>query len=439
MAAFVYRARRLDGTAVAGTLPADSEQAALGALERMGLFPLELRPEKEPGAAKAAAAAPAADAAEPAEGQGGFDLAALLGPRRVSAEAAARFARQLADLSRAGVPILKALDTVGREPAADDAVLWGAKESRDDRRVRAILREVRRDVAQGASLADAIGKSGELLPDSAISIVRAGEEGGFLDAALRRVAVFAEREQALSRRVRSALTYPALLTGLSAAAVVFLLTWVVPRFATIYSDLGGALPLPTRILMTTGAVLRTWGPLLLAAVVVGAVLARRALASEEVRARLDALLLRLPLIRAVVAQACIARFGRTLGTLLASGVGILRALEIAAQASGNREFARLLAGAAGPVREGAPLAKPLRDTRLFPPQMMEMVEVGQESGNLAEVLEHVGERADDDVDHALRLMVTILEPTLIVSVAGVVFFVVLAALLPVFSLNSLIQ
>lgn len=437
MAAFVYRARRLDGTAVAGTLPADSEQAALGALERMGLFPLELRPEKEPGGAPKAA--PVAGAAEPAERGGGFDLAALLGPRRVSADAAARFARQLADLSRAGVPILKALDTVGREPAADDAVLWGAKESRDDRRVRAVLREVRRDVAQGASLADAIGKSGELLPESAISIVRAGEEGGFLDAALRRVAVFAEREQALSRRVRSALTYPALLTGLSAAAVVFLLTWVVPRFATIYSDLGGALPLPTRILMTIGSVLRTWGPLLVLAIVVGAVLGRRALAREEVRARLDALLLRLPLIRAVVAQACIARFGRTLGTLLASGVGILRALEIAAQASGNREFARLLAGAAGPVREGAPLAKPLRDTRLFPPQMMEMVEVGQESGNLAEVLEHVGERADDDVDHALRLMVTILEPALIVSVAGVVFFVVLAALLPVFSLNSLIQ
>ncbi len=456
MPAFAYRARRLDGSAVAGTLPADSEQAALATLDRMGLFPLELRPEEVRGGRAAAptgadlradaradrradSGADAAAAPGRAEPWGGLDLGKLLGPRRVGAEAAARFARELADLSRAGVPILKGLDTVGREPAADDAVLWGAKESADDRRVRALLRDVRRDVAQGASLAEALGKSGELLSESAISIVRAGEEGGFLEDALRRVAVFAEREQDLARRVRGALTYPALLCLLSAAAVVFLLTWVVPRFALIYQDLGGALPWPTRVLMATGDLLRGWGPLVAVLAVAAAIAARRALLSPEVRLRRDALFLRLPLLRAVVAQACIARFGRTLGTLLASGVGILRALDIAAQAAGNGEFTRRVAQAAAPVREGAPLAQPLRATRLFPPQVVEMVEVGQESGNLAEVLEQVGDRADAEVDHSLRLLVTILEPALIVSVAGVVFFVVVAALLPVFSLNSLIQ
>ena len=358
---------------------------------------------------------------------------------RIGAETAARFARQLADLAQAGVPILQALDAVSQERSGDDEVIWGAKEKRDDRRARIVLQDVRRDVSQGASLADALARRPEFMPGTAISIVRAGEEGGFLPDALRRVAVFSEREMALKRRLRGALTYPFLLGGLSGGAIIFLLTWVVPRFSVIYEDLGGALPLPTRILITTGdALTNYWWAWILAAVGLAFGL-HRLLGTEAGRDKLDALLLRLPLVRSVVAHASIARFGRTLSTLLGSGVGILRALEIAREAAGNREFSRLLAGVVAPVREGANLADPLRATRLFPPQMIEMVEIGQESGTLVEVLDRVGQRSDEEVDESLRLFITVLEPALIVGVASVVFFVVLAALLPVFSLNSLIQ
>ncbi|MGE0710180.1 MAG: type II secretion system F family protein [Planctomycetota bacterium] len=432
MATFIYKARRLDGSSVTGTLPAETERAALASLDRMGLFPLELKEEQAGGGpAKPVAAS---ERQEP----GGFDLGALF-QTRVGAETVARFARQLADLSRAGVPILQALDAVSREPEEAAEVIWGAKEGKDDRRARLVLQDVRRDISQGATLADALARRPEFLPRTAISIVRAGEEGGFLPDALRRVAVFGEREMSLKRRIRGALAYPALLGVISASAVVFLLTWVVPRFSVIYEDMGGALPIPTQILIGAGDLLKNYWALWLVALAAGILGLSRLLATEEGRRNLDAFLLRTPLLRTVVANASIARFGRTLSTLLASGVGILRALDIAREAAGNLEFNERLKGVLGPIREGATLAAPLRETQLFPPQVLEMVEVGQETGNLVEVLERVGERADEEVDHALRVFITVLEPTLIVGVAAVVFFVVLAALLPVFSLNSLVQ
>jgi type II secretory pathway component PulF len=430
VATYLYKARRLDGSSVDGTLPAETEKAALGVLDRMGLFPLELQEQEQQSAG-----------GQTSEGQEKGARASLqsLFSRRVGAETTARFARQLADLAEAGVPILQALDAVSNDPDVGAKVIWGAKENRDDRRARLVLQDVRRDVAQGATLADALARRPEFLARTAISIVRAGEEGGFLADALRRVAVFAEREMSLKRRISGALAYPAILGLLSAGAIVFLLTWVVPRFSLIYDDLGGALPLPTRILIVSGDLLTNYWFLWLGCIGLAIFALSRLLGTEAGRQTVDAILLRVPLIRAVVANASIARFGRTLSTLLGSGVGILRALDIAREAAGNLEFGERLKGVLAPVREGAPLAASLRATQLFPPQVLEMVEVGQETGNLVEVLERVGQRADDEVDHSLRLFITVLEPALIVSVAGIVFFVVLAALLPVFSLNSLIQ
>jgi type II secretory pathway component PulF len=514
MATFTYKARKLDGSSVTGSLPAENERAALLSLDRQGLFPVELKVEAgvktgshkrrtdgngNGGEAKVevkvgrcaychdrvnptervacsaclavhhracwagdgACAACGENKALVAEGEDAPQgLGALLvgglrgglagenqGPgllemfsrRRIHSETAARFARELADLSQAGVPILKALDAVSREPAEGGDVIWGAKDKKDDQRARALLADVRRDVAQGAALAAALERRPELFGVTSVSIVRAGEAGGFLDTALRRVAVFAERELALSRKVRGALAYPLVLSTLSFGAVVFLLTWVVPRFAVIYADLGGALPWATQLLMDVGDLITGWWWL---ALLVGGGLgtvAAQILSTPEGQHARDRLLLRLPLVRQVVARASIARFARTLGTLLGSGVNILAALEIAKDAAGNREFARRLARTIAPLREGSDLARPLRGTQLFPPQVVEMVEVGQETGTLVEVLERVSDRADEEVDHALRIFVTVFEPALIVTVAAVVFFVVVAALLPVFSLNSLIQ
>jgi type II secretory pathway component PulF len=426
MSVYLYKARKLSGEAVEGTVPADSERAALQALERMGLFPLDVKPDPK-------------DMVAGSEGEDERGFLQKLLNRRVSAESAARFARELADLSSAGVPILRALDAISERTETQEPVIWGAGDKKEDKRARAILRSVRRDVAGGASLADALARRPELFPEASIGVVRAGEAGGFLDEALRRIASFGEREVALKRKVRSALAYPTLLIFLGAGAVIFLLAWVVPRFSAIYKDLGGALPLPTRILVAIGDFFGNYWYLaiLFVVLVVGTII--RLVSTEDGKNTVDRATLRIPLLRGVIGRAALARFARTLGTLLGSGVPILGALDVARGACGNREFSAKLGDVIGPVREGSDLATPLEQTHLFPPEVIEMVSVGQESGSLDKVLERIGDRADEEVDHALKILVSFLEPLLVVAVAGVVFFVVIAALLPVFNLNSLIK
>jgi type IV pilus assembly protein PilC len=423
---YLYKARKLTGEAVEGTIPADSERAALLALERMSLLPLEVKPDPK-------------DHIAGAEGEDERTFLQQLLNRRVGAESAARFARELADLSSAGVPILRALDAISEKADAANNVVWGAGDKKEDKRARAILRGVRRDVAGGASLADALARRPELFAEAAIGVVRAGEAGGFLDEALRRVATFGEREVALKRKVKGALAYPTLLIFLGVGAVVFLVTWVVPRFTSIYKDLGGALPLPTRMLIAMSDFVSSywWA---IAAVALGLfALAVRTFATEAGKNSFDKALLRIPLLRGVIGRAALARFARTFGTLLASGVPILAALEVARGACGNREFSAKLAECIPPIREGSDLATPLEQTRLFPPEVIEMVSVGQESGALDKVLERVGDRADEEVDHALKVLISVLEPLLVVAVAGVVFFVVVAALLPALNLNNMIH
>lgn len=456
MATWVYTARRLTGESVSGTLAADNERAAIGALDRLGLFPVALAPDKRApkttttlnaatlraslaGTATTTATTTAtAAAAKVAAAEAPAPWSALF-QRRIGAETAARFARELADLVRAGVPILRAIDAVSEVPQDDARAIWGAADKPDDKRARAVLREVRRDISQGTSLHQALAGRPELFGDTSISLIRAGEAGGFLDAALERVAIFAERDLALQRRVKSALAYPVILSFISFAAVIFLLTWVVPRFSVLYEDLGGALPLPTQILMGAGDLVRGQWYVGVALVLAAGVGLGRWLSTERGRRLFDGGLLRAPLLRRVIGQACVARFCRTLGTLLKSGVPILQALEIAQGAAGNRDFSARLSDTLASLREGSGLAQPLRATRLFPPQVLETIEVGQETGTLTDVLERAGERADEEVDHALRTFVTVLEPTMIVAVAGVVFFVVVAALLPVFTLNTLVH
>jgi type IV pilus assembly protein PilC len=425
MSVYLYKARKLSGEAVEGSVPADNERAALTAIERLGLFPLDVRPDPK-------------DASANAEGEEKRNWWQELLNTRVSAESAARFARELADLSAAGVPILRALDAIS-ERTEGKTVIWGAGDKKEDTRARAILRAVRRDVAGGASLGDALARRPELFAEASIGVVKAGEAGGFLDEALRRVATFGEREVALKRRVKAALAYPVLLIFLGIGAVAFLLAWVVPRFTAIYKDLGGSLPLPTRILVGMSDFISTRWYVIAGVVVLIVGFAYRLLATEEGKNQFDRWTLRIPLLRGVIGRAALARFARTLGTLLSSGVPILAALEVARGAVGNREFSAKLAETIAPIREGADLATPLEATELFPPEVIEMVSVGQESGALDKVLERIGDRADEEVDHALRILTAFLEPMLVVSVAGVVFFVVVAALLPVFTLNTLIK
>lgn len=429
MPTFSYRARRLSGETSNGTLTADTERAALSSLNRQGLFPLELSSDARP-----PNPLPQPASREPRNG------APPAPTRSPGASEIARLMRQLADLVRAGVPLARALQTLETQDSQHTAapVIWAA----DDRGRQAtadLVAIIRREVEAGGDLGDSLAAFPRAFPSAAVGIVRAGERGGFLEDALERVAAFTEREIALVRRVRSALAYPALLAVLGSLSVVFLLTWVVPRFEGIYSDMGGALPLPTRILMGASELIQQWWPLAGAVAVLIGAAAWRLKTSEPVLRGIDRLMLRVPGLRGVAGRAALARFTRTLGMLLQSGVPILDALEIAHGACGNREFSHRLQTIISHVRQGQDLAGPLAATGLVPATLISTIAVAQESGRLGEVLEEVGERLDQEIDHALQVLLSFLEPTLIAAMAGVVFFIVLATLLPVFTLNTLVQ
>ncbi len=407
MQTFTYVARRAaSGERVEGQLAADTERAALEALDRMALLPVEVAPT--------------------AGGAAGTAMGAMgIGRRRVSRGELTLVFRQLADLLRVGVPITRALQTLGGEGKRGEA--------------GRLLDEIRADVTGGKPLSEAMARHPRAFDPLAIGIVRAGEAGGFLDEALARISTFRERDEALRSRIRAALTYPAFLCFLGVGVVTYLMVFFIPRFTQIFKDMGAGLPGPTKILIGVSDALATHGLLILAGLVVGVFLAARALRTEAGRAWRDRTLLRVPGLGPMLKKTALSRFCRVLGTLLKSGVPILDALAIARDAVGNAVVAGAVAQATDGVREGRPLAGPLAASPVFPRTLVDMVEVGEEAGNLEVVLVDAAEVYDGEVDRAVKVFLSLLEPVLLVLMGALVGFIVIAMLLPIFTLNAAIK
>ncbi|HXG62036.1 MAG TPA: type II secretion system F family protein [Planctomycetota bacterium] len=405
MPQFTYKAKKEDGSIVTGILQAESERGALDSLGRMGVFPLELSSRDETEAAPAPAA--------------------RRGRRRARRADVALFTRQLGDLLKAGVPLNRALRTLAAQTSNQE--------------LSGVVAEIEKAVSAGSSLHEALGRFPRLFPPLYASMVRAGETGGFLEDALRRLASFLEKDEELRSRIASALAYPALLIVIGTFAVGFLMVFFIPRFSEIFAKLGDDLPVPTRIVMAASSFVRDGWPFLLGGLAVAMVLGRRAGETRRGRRVLDRLRLRAPLFGEVVRKSAVARFARTLGTLLKSGVPILEALSISKEALGNAILRDDVDEAAAGVRQGRSLAEILRRTRSFPPMVTDMIAVGEESGNLDEVLLQVADSYDAQVDRAVRVFVALFEPALLVLMAALVGFVVISMLLPVFSLSSMIR
>jgi general secretion pathway protein F len=293
-------------------------------------------------------------------------------------------------------------------------------------------------VQGGAALADALGKH-HPRPFSRlyINMVRAGEKGGVLETTLRRLAGFLEESQEFRDALTSALIYPLLLTGVGAAAVVFLMTFVIPRFAAIFEDLGATIPLPTLILLeASGFMQRYWWllGLLAAAGVVGG---RVALATPRGRLDADRLLLRLPLAGTVIAQTDVARFTRILGTLLKSGVAMIPALTVVKDMLTNQVLARAVGGLTDGVRRGAGLAQPMAEARAFPALAVHMVRVGEETGRLEDTLLQVAASLEADTRKLVKRLIALAEPCIILVMGLVVGFIVVAMLLAILSVTDL--
>jgi general secretion pathway protein F/type IV pilus assembly protein PilC len=398
MPEFNYTGRDQSGQMVTGTLTAANRREAAASLAGRMIFPLAV---DDAGAA--------------------VEFSRV---RRVPATLLSMAYGQLADLLRSGVPLLRAIEVV--QGQASHAGL------------KAILTEIHRRVEDGSTLADAMARFENVLGEMAVSMVRAGGEGGFLEEALTRVAQFTETQDDLKKRTMGAIAYPAFLAVVGTIIVVVLVVFFVPKFGELFQQLRekGELPVVTEWLLATSAFMRRWGLLLLAALVGSGWWMRRWLRTEAGRWWADRLRLRLPLVGKVFLGLAVARFCRVFGTLLHNGVPIVRSLEISRDAAGNRVLAAAISNATENISAGQSLAGPLGASGQFPPVVVEMIAVAEQANNLETVLLSVADSLERTTWRRLDLTVRLIEPIMLLILAGIILVLVIALLLPVLKMST---
>ena len=337
------------------------------------------------------------------------------------------FSRQLATMINAGLPIVRALNVLSEQtenPKLVDVVVL-----------------VRKDVEAGLALSEALEKHPKVFDRLYVEMVKAGEIGGILDGVLLRLADQLEKDQELRRKVKSAMTYPIVVLILAILAASFMLIFIVPVFATMFEDLGGTLPLPTRVAMGASNILTSiFGVLVYAGMGAGVFAFFRWKKTEHGRKVWGRIVLRIPAkIGDVVQKVALARFARTFGTLSAAGVPILQSLEITATSSGNWVIENAPLKSRDAVREGIPVYKPLEEEPVFPPMVTRMIAVGEETGDIDGMLGKIGEFYESEVDATVKALTSIIEPLMIVVVGGIVGGIVIAMYLPMFKIFELVQ
>lgn len=392
MATFRYTARQLNGQSTSGTLTANSLHEATVALAARNLFPIELVSEPVKAAAR----------------------------RKVSARILSAMYRQLADLLRAGVPLARCLEILSQQDSHPE--------------LRRVMPQLLTAVRDGSSLADAMAQHPTVFRELVVSIIRAGEEGGFLEDALQRVAGFVEQQDELASRIQGAIAYPGFLVVTGVIVVLGMLVFFVPNFAPIFDRLAkeGKLPWLTQALIAASDALRgqAWGmAALLIAAVAGVVYLVR---QPAVAAWCDRYRLRLFGIGPVIRDLAVARFCRVLGTLLRNGVPILNSLKIAKDATGVAEITEAIAAATQRISAGRSLAKPLAECRHFQPDVLEMIAVGEQSNRLEHVLVDLADAIDRRTQRQIDLLVRLIEPSLLLVIAMIVLLMVIGLLLPAF-------
>jgi type II secretory pathway component PulF len=336
------------------------------------------------------------------------------------------FTRELANLLAAGLPLSRALHLLRREVSNP-----GAKH---------VWSRVHDDVVGGVSLADAMAKWPKVFSTVYVAMVRAGEAGGFLHVVLQQIADFRTREQDLKGKVKAAMVYPCVLALLAIGVLVFLLTFFIPRFSTLFAQFGADLPTLTKIIVALSHWLTQYGIFIGIAVAVGIVLLRRSLTSESGRRFIERMTLKAPIIGKLGARFALVRFSRMLGTLVGSGVPLVASLRVAKEALGNQTLSDSIAHAIEEVQRGTALSRSLAaNPLLFPPSVIEMIAVAEETGRLDKELLRLSTAYEGELDRGLRMLVALAEPLLLFVMAGLIGTVVVGMLLPVFNLQELIK
>lgn len=335
------------------------------------------------------------------------------------------FTRQFSTMIDAGLPLVHCLNILA--------------EQSESRNLRGVTSNVARSVEQGSTLAESLRKHPRTFNDLYTNMVDVGETGGILDVVLQRLAVYIEKAAALKSKVKSAMVYPASIIGVAFMVIVFMLTFVIPSFAAMFKDMGADLPLPTQIVIGLSDFVRGYFLLILAAMV-GCVFAMRSYCrTENGKATIDALLLKVPVFGHLIRKVAVARFTRTLGTLVQSGVPILEGLRITATTAGNKVVEKAVLQCRASVTEGKTLTEPLKGSGVFPPMVTQMISVGEQTGALDAMLSKIADFYDDEVNTAVNTLTSLLEPIMIVFLGVVVGGLVVAMYLPIFKLVTLIK
>ena len=404
MAVFAYKGRAGSG-AVTGEIEADSRPAAVTALRAKGVIATSVQ-EK---AVKAAA---------------GAAIAKKLGGR-VKDKDLAIYTRQFSTMVDAGLPIAQCLQILS--------------EQNDSKTLRDVTLRIAADVQGGATLAESFGKYPKTFDHLFTNMLAVGESGGVLDVVLQRLSGYIEKAAKLKAKVKSAMVYPVTIISVACLVIIFMMIFVLPTFANMFKNMGSELPLPTKVVMWMSDMTRKYIIFILAGIAAAIYALRRYYATDQGSMVIDTFALKVPVVGMLIRKVAVARFTRTLGTLISSGVPILEGLLITARSAGNRVVEKAVMQARQHVTAGGTLAEPLKATPVFPPMVVHMISVGENTGALDAMLSKIADFYDDEVDAAVTALTSLLEPMMIVFLGVVVGGIVVAMYLPIFKMVTLVK
>ncbi len=394
---FKYRGKNIKGETLKGKLEAGSEKEAILLLRRQNIYPIEIKKESI------------------ANKEISFSIF-----QKVKIKDLAVFCRQFHAILDAGISVLESLDILRNQT--------------ENKKLRDAIDDIYEEVQKGKSLSSAMANYKSIFPEILINMIETGEVSGQLDVVLERMAVHFEKENKINQKIQGAMVYPAIISIVALLVVWFLMTFVLPNFVDMFKGFGITLPLPTRILLGTGKWLKNYWYILFAIIVALIYIFRKYSNTEKGRYRIDKLKLKLPVIGKVSGKIATSRFARTLSTLLASGISTIEAMEIVIRIIGNSVISEGIHKSMDNIKKGLGIAEPLKELGIFPPMLISMIRIGEESGSLDSMLAKTADFYDEEVESAVAKMTTLIEPLIIVILAFVVGAIVVSIVLPMFEM-----